>query len=87
MVNLQTNYKAAAHNQCSNVIDVIDEKPNNVLIKAFRRQIKLFTDEFIVNDHFLPPQFNPYPYIYSLHRCTLGTRFQLFLHRIGNELA
>ena len=51
MVNLQTNYKAAAHNQCSNVIDVIDEKPNNVLIKAFRRQIKLFTDELLVNDH------------------------------------
>ena len=46
LVNLQTNNKAAAHNQCSNVIDVIDEKPNNVLIKAFRRQIKLFTDEF-----------------------------------------
>ena len=53
LVNLQTNNKAAAHNQCSNVIGVIDEKPNNVLIKAFRRQIKLFTDEFLVNDQFL----------------------------------
>ena len=52
LVNLQTKYKAAAHNQCNNVIDVIDEKPNDVLIKAFRRQIKLFTDEFFVNDHF-----------------------------------
>ena len=52
LVNLQTNNKAAAHNQCSNVIDVIDEKPNNVLIKAFRQQIKLFTVEFLVNPHF-----------------------------------